>query len=128
MTPRCRQENGEGTESTEVRGPGMFHFGRRSNLVGEFQLINLATNPFGLRGVCREKRKGLEPFFARGEKLVLRLKRFRACRDAHQFLAVDKRVTLIAGQRPERQGGPAVVTIADWFGVDGGHDGPDKKG
>ena len=102
--------------------------GRRGDLGREFQLVNLATNPFGLGGVCREKRKGSEPFFAGGKKLVLRLKGFRASRDAHKFLAVDQRVTLVASQRPERQGGAAVMTIADWFDICGGHDRPGKIG
>jgi len=45
-----RKENGDGSERAKLAGPGMFLF-RRSHLRGEFEFVNLAANPFGLRGV-----------------------------------------------------------------------------
>jgi hypothetical protein len=72
------------------------------NLRCEFKFVSLAANPLGLRGTGRKKGKGLEPFFTSLEELILFLKSFGARRNANEFLTVDKRVALIAGERAER--------------------------
>lgn len=49
--------------------------------------------------------------------------RFGACRDTQEFFAVDECVALLAREGPKGQGGAAVMAVADWLGVSGGHEG-----
>jgi len=58
----------------------------------------------------------------------LLLKRLRAGRDTHKFLAMDESVALVTGKNAERQGCAAVLAIAIWLYVGGGHDGPGERG
>src|SRR6267143_2913421 len=100
----------------------MFFFRRRSNLRCEFKLVGLAANPLGLRRAWRKKREGFEPLFASLKKLVLFLKSFGSRGDANEFLAVDKGVAWITGERAERQACAAIVTVANGLEVRRGHD------
>jgi len=100
----------------------MFFFRWRSNLRCEFKLVGLAANPLGLRGAWRKKREGFEPLFASLKKLVLFLKSFGSRGDANEFLAVDKGVAWITGERAERQACAAIVTVANGLEVRRGHD------
>lgn len=47
-----------------------------------------------------------------------------ACRDTQKFFAMDQCVALLAREGSKRQGGAAVVAVADGFVVSAGHDGP----
>jgi hypothetical protein len=117
-----RKENGDGSKGTELAGPTMLFLGRRTHFRGEFELVSLSSNPLGLSRIRREKGKRFEPLLTSQEKLVLLFESFGACRDTQKFFTVDERVTLLACERSQRQGGPAVMAVADWFGVSVGHD------
>ena len=56
------------------------------------------------------------------------LTRFGTRRDANEFLAVDKGVALIAGERAERQMCAAIVTVPNGLEVRSRHEQSDEAG
>ena len=120
------KEDGDRSKRPELAGPGALLFGRWSGRSGQLQLADFVANPCRLSRIGGKKWQGFEPFLTGFEELALLLKSLGLRGDADQIFAVNKGMTLLASDSPQRQRCTTIVAIADGFDVGAGHGRPDE--